>query len=230
MTATPGDPAGSPGAFWASLALAAAVVASTFAVAAAQESAIGKREVIAADEALQANDWPHAILHAKAAAQAMAPLSPWPAQGEQRLRAIGHDAETRGDGATALHAYGALRAAALSTLAPGTSARWRKEAEAGLVRVAAWEGSGDGARTSAPKPGDPSDSSRDSAAAVLRAALAEDPTPPPWPFAALCGSALAFVGAALWMAFGGPGARATRIAHSVLALAIVVSAAVLLTN
>jgi hypothetical protein len=200
-----------PGAFWPWLALAAAVVIATFVVAAVQETGIGKREVAAADEASKANDWPRAIVHAKAAAQATAPLSPWPEQGERRLQAIGHDAETRGDATTALRAYGALRAAALSTDAPGTSTRWRKEAEAGLVRVAAWEGT-------------------DGAPAAMREALAQDGVPPSCPFVVLCVSTLAFLGAAFWMASGRPGMREARIAQSVLAVAALVSGAVLLAN
>ena len=233
---TPGEPERGATAFWASLALAAAVVVSTLTVAAAQETGLGKREIAAADEALKANDWPRAILHAKAAAQATAPWSPWPEQGERRLQAIGHDAETRGDATTALHAYGALRAAALSTDARATSARWRKEAEAGLVRVAGWESTGERERASARRPGEAgerSDGPRehgDGPPAAMREALARDGVPPSWPFAALCASTLAFLGAALWMAFGRPGVRETRIAQSILAAAVVVTGAVLLAN
>jgi hypothetical protein len=234
MTA-PGEGRRGAGAFWAALALAAAVIGSTLTVAAVHETGVGKREVAAADLALQANDWARAILHAKAAAQATAPLSPWPEQGERRLQAIGHDAETRGDATTALHAYGALRAAALSTDATGARASWRKEAEAGLVRVAGWEGTGSSSRVSARKSGEradaaPGDEPADPAPAAMREALAQHGVPPAWPFAALCACTLAFLGAALWMAFGGPGARETRIAQSVLAVAALVSAAVLLAN
>ena len=223
--------------FWVSLALAVVVVVSTLTVASVHEAAVGEREIAAAKDAVRANDWPRAILHAKAAAQATAPLSPWPAQGEGVLRTIGHDAETRGDASTALHAYGALRAAALSTDAPGTSERWRREAEAGLARVASWERTDEGARTSAkipePSPADHAPRSGGSSGAAtidMREALAQSGMPSFWPFAALAASAFAFVGAGLWIAFGAPNVRGVRIAQSILALAVVTSGAVLLAN
>ena len=233
---SPSEAVRGAGPFWGSLALAAAVVVATFIVAAMHETAIGEQEIAAAKEALQANDWPRAILHAKAAAQATAPLSPWPLQGEIYLRTIGHDAETRGDAITALHAYGALRAAALSTDARGTSERWRNEAEAGLVRVATWERTDEGARpaTKVPEPGSadhaPRGAGSSDAASQMREALARNGTPSSWPFAALAASTFAFIGAGLWIAFGTPGGRGLRIAQSVLALAVVTSGAVLLAN
>ncbi|HEY5241226.1 MAG TPA: hypothetical protein VIJ22_07170, partial [Polyangiaceae bacterium] len=75
----------------------------------------------------------------RAAAEALVPGSPWPARGWSRLEAIGHDAEARGDDATAMLAYGAMRSAALATRAPGAgSDRWRSKAEDALVRVASY--------------------------------------------------------------------------------------------
>ena len=77
-----------------------------------------------------------AIAHARDAAEAVVPGSPWPARGVARLEAIGHDAEARGDERTAVLAYGAMRAAAMATRAPllGTDP-WRALADEGLARV-----------------------------------------------------------------------------------------------
>ena len=98
---------------------------------------MGQVEVAAADAAADRSDWPDAVLHARAAAEALVPGSPWPARGWARLEAIGHDAEARGDDPTALLAYGAMRAAALATRAPGAGAdAWRRKADEGLARVA----------------------------------------------------------------------------------------------
>lgn len=230
---SPNEPARRAVSLWASLALSATVVVVTFSVATMRETAIGESEIAAADDALKANDWPRAILHAKAAAQATALRSPWPEQGERRLQGIAHDAETRGDASTALHAYGALRAAALSTNAPDTSARWRKEAEAGLVRVATWERKDDSpAKNPAPGPAADRVESGGGAreAAAMREALARNGTPSSWPFAVLGASTAAFVGAGLWLAFGARSKQGVRIAQGILALAVVASGAVLLAN
>ena len=101
-------------------ALAALVVVAAVAVLTAREIATGQSEVAAADAAAARSDWGEAIVHARAAAEALVPGSPWPERGWERLEAVGHDAEARGDDATALLAYGAMRAAALTTRAPGS--------------------------------------------------------------------------------------------------------------
>lgn len=120
-------------------ALAALVVVATVGVLTAREVAVGQEEVTAADAAASKSDWGEAIVHARAAAEALVPGSPWPARGWSRLEAIGHDAEARGDDATAMLAYGAMRAAALATRAPGSgSDRWRTKAEDSLARVASY--------------------------------------------------------------------------------------------
>jgi hypothetical protein len=120
-------------------ALAALVVVSATAVLTAREVAVGQAEVSAADAAAGRSDWGEAIVHARAAAEALVPGSPWPARGWSRLEAIGHDAEARGDDATAMLAYGAMRSAALATRAPGSgSDRWRAKAEDALARVASY--------------------------------------------------------------------------------------------
>jgi hypothetical protein len=118
-------------------ALAGLVVAVLLAGATAREFALGRDEMEAADRAAAASDWTEAISHARAAAGAVAPGSPWPERALVRLDAMGHDAEARGDETTALLAYGALRSAAIATRFPGsTSALWRGKADEGLARVA----------------------------------------------------------------------------------------------
>jgi hypothetical protein len=120
-------------------ALAALVVVAAAAVLTVREVAVGQTEVTAADAAAARSDWAEAIVHARAAAEALVPGSPWPARGWSRLDAIGHDAEARGDDATAMLAYGAMRTAALATRAPGSgSDRWRTRAEDSLARVASY--------------------------------------------------------------------------------------------
>ncbi len=107
-------------------------------VAAARQTSIGRTEMEAADSAAAASDWIDAVFHARAAAEAVAPGSPWPERGRARLDAIGREAEERGDESTALLAYGALRAAALATRLPGwSSSAWRLKADEGIARVAA---------------------------------------------------------------------------------------------
>jgi hypothetical protein len=120
-------------------ALAAAVAVAVVSALTAREVVVGREELAAADQAVEGADWPDAIAHARAAAQALAPGSPFPEQGMLRLGAIGRGAEARGDDATALLAYGAMRAAALATRAPGAdNAAWRSRAEEGLARVASY--------------------------------------------------------------------------------------------
>jgi hypothetical protein len=119
-------------------ALTLAVVVAVAVVGMAREAAIGRAEMEAADRAAASADWIDAIAHARAAAEAVAPGSPWPDRARARLDGIGHDAEARGDETTALLAYGALRAAAVATRGPGSaSALWRAQADDGLARVAA---------------------------------------------------------------------------------------------
>ena len=119
-------------------AMIALVVVAVLAVATGRELSVGQVQVAAADAAADRSDWAEAVLHARAAAEALAPGSPWPARGWARLEAIGHDAEARGDDGTALLAYGAMRSAALATRAPGSGAdAWRRKADESLVRVAA---------------------------------------------------------------------------------------------
>jgi hypothetical protein len=120
--------------------LAALIVSAVVAIVTVREISIGREEVAEAEAASARSDWRAAVAHARAAAEAFLPGSPWPSRGALRLQTIGRDAEIRGDDETALLAYGALRTAMLATRAPiATSAtdRWRTTAEGGLARVAA---------------------------------------------------------------------------------------------
>jgi len=118
--------------------LAALLLVFVVAIVTARQMQRGQAEVDLADAAAQKSDWPMAIAHARAAAEALAPGSPWPERGWLRLEAIGHDAEARGDDETALLDYGAMRAAAMATRGPLSAwARRRALAEEGLARVAA---------------------------------------------------------------------------------------------
>jgi hypothetical protein len=162
-------------------ALAALVVVSVAGILSAREAAIGRSEATAADAAAMQSDWPGAIAHARAAAEAFVPGSPWPERGRLRLEAIAHDAEARGDDATALLAYGAMRAAAMATRAPGSgSARWRATAEEGLARVAAMRTDASGARPPRARGQTETEAER----ATLDA-LRDDDTPSTWTLALL---------------------------------------------
>ena len=99
-------------------ALAVRVVVSVLAITALRESATSRAEALAADAAAATSDWPEAIAHARAAAEAYVPGSPWSEHALRKLAALGHDAEARGDDADALLAYGAMRTAALGTRGP----------------------------------------------------------------------------------------------------------------
>jgi hypothetical protein len=207
------------------VALAALTVTSVLAVATAHQMAVGRREAAAANEAASRKDWPEAIRHARAAAEAFVPASPWPERGERCLQAIGHDAEARGDGATALLSYGAARTAALATQAPGASgSRWRSEAEAGLARVAGWDAAaGTDGRPAAAMP-------REAAQSMIEA-LTHEPIPSPWSFAALSASVVAVLGGIGWLALAvGADGRRARLAQGLVAVGLVTYAAVLLLN
>jgi hypothetical protein len=125
----------------------------------------------------------------------------------RRLEAVGHDAEARGDDATALLAYGAMRTAALSTRGFGESP-WRAVAEEGLVRVAASRGEPTGG-------------------ASMLDALHRDETPATWALALLAASAAAMLaGFGVVLGSGAPGAR--RVAQGIAAAGFVAYALVCL--
>jgi hypothetical protein len=179
--------------------LAPLTLVTVLAVAAAHELSIGRDEVAAADAAASRSDWAEAITHARAAAEAFVPGSPWPARGLRRLGAVGHDAEARGDDGTALLAYGAMRTAALSTRAPGSNSRyWRAAAEEALARVAT-------ARPGVVGP-------RISAESMLDA-MHRNEAPAAWALAALGFAAVATLGGLARLASLGPDGRGGRTAQ-----------------
>jgi hypothetical protein len=169
------------------------------AVVAVREVSVGRTEVAAAEASAARSEWPEAISHARAAAEARVPGSPWPDRGKVRLEAMGHDAEARGDDETALLAYGALRTAAIATRAPFATSvstdRWRLAAEGGLARVAARQ-------TVA---GNPS-SSPESMLNDLRDLEA----PAAWKLALLAAASLAVIVAAARLVWRGDGARGAQ--------------------
>jgi hypothetical protein len=118
-----------------SAALGGAVVVAMLAVATAREAAIGRTEADAADAAAARADWPDAIDHARAAAEAFVPAASWPVQGLRRLQAIGEDAEARGDHDTALLAYGAMKTATGAVSPWPGRADWGARADEGLARA-----------------------------------------------------------------------------------------------
>jgi hypothetical protein len=197
---------------WRALAAAALVVVTVGSVVTAREMAIGQDEVVAADAASDKSDWPEAIAHARAAAEAFVPGSPWPERGWQRLESVGHDAEARGDDDTALLAYGAMRAAALATRGPLSGWERRNvQADDALARVAASRRDPTGPHVAAD--------------AMLDALRAEE-TPSTWTLVALAVSAAAMLGGLARLAWLGEEARAARIAQIVAAAGFVTYAAV----
>jgi hypothetical protein len=197
-------------------AVAALLLVVVVAIVTARQLRTGHAEVDLADAAAQKSDWPMAIAHARAAAEALAPGSPWPERGWQRLEAIGHDAEARGDDETALLDYGAMRAAAMATRGPlsGWAGR-RARAEEGLARVATSERSPTGQRVAG-------DSMLD--------ALRDGEPPATWLLCTLAAAALAMVGGLGRLAWLGPEAAGARAAQVVAALGLLAYAAVTLTH
>jgi hypothetical protein len=196
--------------------LACLVVVSVVALAMAREFPIGRDEIAAADAAAAKSDWPEAIAHSRAAAEALLPGSPWPERGLRRLQAIGHDAEARGDDAAALLAYGAMRTAALATRAPGgVGAHWLASAEEGLVRVAAVRKNGTEASVQAES---------------MIAALHRNELPGTLTLAALASSVLAMLGGLARLAWPSDNALWMRIGQIAAAMGFGGYAIVLLLN
>jgi hypothetical protein len=194
------------------------VVVAVLAVATARELFIGRAEVGAADAAASRSDWPEVIAHARAAAEAFVPGSPWPERGLRRLQAVGHDAEVRGDDSTAVLAYGAIRTAVFSTRAPGwggRNRRWNASAEDGLVRVATSRKDAAGQRVSADRTFD---------------GVGRGDTPAMVSLAVLASSTLAMVVGAARLALGGSDGRGARVAQALAAVGFAAYAAVLLVS
>lgn len=181
-------------------AKATAVIAlgAILGVAVAREARVGARAIDASDAALARGDAAAAIAEARAAAEALAPASPYPARGYERLDAIGRDAESRGDRAIAAAAWTAMLAAASETRAPfADTGRWSDAAGRGLARVAS------APSKDAPLAGDPGHDAE--ATRRLLAELARDDDPASTTFLLLGAGALLFFGGVAWLVQRLPG-------------------------
>ncbi|MDB4993763.1 MAG: hypothetical protein JWM74_1195 [Myxococcaceae bacterium] len=114
------------------------VVVLFFAVAIASRVSAGSSAIAASDRALAAGDRVLAIEEARAAAEAVAPGSPYPARGYTRLDAIAREAEARDDDDTAAAAWRAMRTAAIGTRGLGVpdETTTLERANAGIARTA----------------------------------------------------------------------------------------------
>jgi hypothetical protein len=195
----------------------ALVVASSLVCLVAREVALGREEDAAAEAAASRSDWIEAVAHARAAAEATAPWSPWPDRGARRLESLARDAEGRGDDTTALLAWGALRSAAIATRGLGHDASdWRAAAEHGIARVAS-------ARADVP----PSDGG---GADPLATALRRRDLPSDGSIALLGASLAAAVLGVARLARARSGGPSLRLAAALVAGGFLAYAAVLLMN
>jgi hypothetical protein len=169
----------------AAVALALVVVVTAWVTRVSE----GRLSLSSCDAARQRGDHVEAIVFARAAAQARCPWCEAPELGYGRLYAIAKEAETRGDDATAVAAWRAVRSATLSTgVLDGTSSR-RERADAEIAR---FEHRIDAAAAAAAG-GAPSPAATEE---KLRAALAPSPLPSPAVFALLAiGGVVFLVGA-----------------------------------
>lgn len=115
---------------WA-VALALAVVAAAW----ASRVTDGRRSIEACDAARKRGDAVEAIVFARAAAEARCPWCESPELGYARLYAIAKEGEGRGDDATAVAAWRAVRAAALGSSVLGTSPARRERADGEIARL-----------------------------------------------------------------------------------------------
>lgn len=95
----------------------------------------GHRAVEECDAALARQDDVEAIVFARAAAEARCPGCEAPELGYARLEAIAKDAEGRGDLATAVAAWRAVRAATLATAVLDRAPARRERADAAIARL-----------------------------------------------------------------------------------------------
>lgn len=201
------------------ISLGVLVAVVVVAVVTVREVSIGQSEAAAAEASAARSEWPEAIAHARAAAQARVPGSPWPGRGKARLEAMGRDAEARGDEETALLAYGALRTSAIATRAAfGSSVstdRWRLAAEEGLARVAARQVFPRGPSFSA-----------ESMLDDLRGVQG----PAEWKFALLAAASLAVIVAMARLVWRGDGGRHARNAQTIALLGFAAYAIILLVG
>jgi hypothetical protein len=95
----------------------------------------GRRALEGCDAAFARGDRVEAIVLARVAANARCPLCSAPELGYARLYAIAKDAETRGDDATAVAAWRAVRAATLATTLLDTNPARRERADVEIARL-----------------------------------------------------------------------------------------------
>jgi hypothetical protein len=127
------------------LGLGVTALGMVLGVAGARLWVTGRAAALEAERAAAHADWVEAVVRARTAAQSYVPGSPWPDRGKRLLQSIGESAAVRGDRPTALRAFGALRAAAISTSPFGATERpWRRVAEDGLERLAEAHAAGGG--------------------------------------------------------------------------------------
>ncbi len=175
----------------------ALVVALGLGVGTARELQLGARACADSDAALARGDASAAVARARDAAESVAPGSPYPRRGYERLESIARAAEAHGDERGAVAAWSAMRAAAAASegplVAPGA---WRSMAEEGLAR---W-GSGAGGQTTASSYAAPDGEVRASRDAIA-AALAADDVPPASLLALLGAGGFAFFAGAVRLAW-----------------------------
>ena len=173
---------------WRVAAVAIAVVFGVLATATARELSTGSRAVAEADAAIVRGDQGAAIAAARAAAEAVVPGSPYPTRGYERLEGLGRDAEARGDDATALAAWQAMRSAAVATHGVGVRTQgWLALANDSIVRVGA------GAAPSSSDPSKPRIAARLRGDALLDS-LQRSETPASVTFALLAAGSIALFG------------------------------------
>ncbi len=195
------------------------VVVLFFAVAVASRVSAGSNAVAASDRALAAGDRLRAIEEARAAAEAVAPGSPYPARGYTRLDAIAREAEARDDDETAAAAWRAMRTAAISTRGIGVAGETTplERANAGIARTATRVRGA--ARADLPRevPGIASPGER-----RILDALARDETPPVRVFFMLgAGATLFFAGVARLLALVPLAWKEARLAAAASALGLI---------
>lgn len=189
-----------------SIALGMASVAFVLAIAWTARSYEGRRSLAAADEALERADPSSAIVLARAAAGARCPLCGAPELAFGRLTTIARDAESRGDDATAIAAWRAIRSATLSSAVLDRSPARRRDADAEIARL---EQRRAAALVAAGGAGSPAASAEN-----VRLALAEQPVPPFALFLLLAVGGVAFAGGVLSFV------RSSSIAAGSLTLAL----------
>ncbi|MGO8994278.1 MAG: hypothetical protein ACLQVI_13195 [Polyangiaceae bacterium] len=189
----------------AAVALAALLVG----IATARALAEGAQAVKDSDAAVARGDLATATMRARDAAEAVAPGSPYPREGYERLEAIAHVAEARLDERGATAAWGAMRAAATATAGPLIRTdTWRALADDGLVRA------GTGFATPGAVTGEVHASE-----ATLRTALGREDAPSAWLLTLLGAGALGFFAGCARLALAAKDLATLR--HEKLALAAV---------